>query len=211
MALSRRWYGPGNKQLWGDDGTYQAVDLARLPRLTVEPRFEWLPPRHEKVDYMQVDGPQLSREDVAKRADGFFLPAAFLDFITNAELCNRIASCTLCSWQVGSRVVTAPNAPNTPLLRFMHDQQFVLSWYLALDGVDAGRIVVAEPEWLDEEDAESADDAMRPQVLGVCAESFEEHVKRFWIENLLWYAVYHGSPALDGELRAYLDAATATR
>ncbi len=36
--------------------------------------------------------------------------------------------------------------------------------------------------------------------------SFEAFIKRFWLENTLWYAVHRGDE-LAGELRDYVEAA----
>jgi hypothetical protein len=40
----------------------------------------------------------------------------------------------------------------------------------------------------------------------VCASSFDEFIRRFWIENALWYAAQGGGP-VEGELLAYAEAA----
>jgi hypothetical protein len=47
-----------------------------------------------------------------------------------------------------------------------------------------------------------------PRDIEICAPTFEEFIKRFWIENTIWFAANKGKP-LEGELRAYADAAKA--
>ena len=36
-------------------------------------------------------------------------------------------------------------------------------------------------------------------------------LKRFWLENTLWFALHLGQPAVEGELKTYLDAVIRAR
>ncbi len=83
-------------------------------------------------------------------------------------------------------------------------------WYLLLRPDGSHHVVRAWPEWKDVEssDAESLEDVTTPRDLEICAPTFEEFIKRFWIENTIWFAVNKGE-VLDGELRAYAQAAKA--
>jgi hypothetical protein len=59
-------------------------------------------------------------------------------------------------------------------------------------------------------DAPLLEDCADPQDVFVCASSFDEFVRRFWIENTLWYAAQGGRPVV-GELPAYAEAAHAAK
>lgn len=50
VHLPRLWYSPGgSEKLWGDQGTYTAVEFEKLPPLSVDGSFRWLTavPPHE--------------------------------------------------------------------------------------------------------------------------------------------------------------------
>jgi hypothetical protein len=94
------------------------------------------------------------------------------------------------------------------LLRFMNEQQSCLAWYLLLEPNGQHRVAVAGPEFRDDLTGESFEDIAVPTDILICARSFEAFVRRFWIENAIWYLTRDGRP-LTVELIAYLDAAKA--
>ena len=50
-------------------------------------------------------------------------------------------------------------------------------------------VVFAKAEWHDEAPGDKLDDVITPFNLTICADSFEEFVYRFWLENSIWYAL----------------------
>ena len=71
-----------------------------------------------------------------------------------------------------------------------------LAWCLLLEPGGTHRVVTA----IDTDPEEPLVDVR------VCADSFEEFIERFWIENTLWFLQEHGRP-IEGRLRDYLEAA----
>jgi hypothetical protein len=131
-------------------------------------------------------------------------PPADLD--SEADLGVRVPSCTACYYDIGARLVSIPDYEGPErLLRFLNDQQACCLWYLLLEHDKQPQVAFAMPEWTDKE-ARTFDDAIKPRELTVCASSFEEFIKRFWIENTIWLEVTKGE-ALTGELQAYAGAA----
>lgn len=217
-----RWYSAGHMdELWGDGGTYMEVPPEVLPAFppdSLDGTFRWLVEPAPGVDGMQYgqDDPE-STDDVAvvleariaeARRAGLTVPASFVTFMSNPRLFHRVPSCTACYFELGEQLVPVPGRDGPErLLRFMNDQQCCLLWYLLLLPDGEHRVACAAPQWGEEYKAGTLDDVVVPVDLAVCASSFEEFIRRFWIENTLWYAVHHRRPPIDGELRDYLEAA----
>lgn len=97
-----------------------------------------------------------------------------------------------------SYLLPVPGHPgNARLLRFM--SELANQWYLLLEGDAPPRVAMG---YLDPKND------FRVTDLAVCADSFETFIRRFWIENLLWFR-HSAGESIDGELRAYLDEARA--
>lgn len=217
MDLPHQWLSPGsNAQLWGKAGTYKAVPYEALPSIAgpLDGSFGWLTsvpsaPYGMSFEHQEdepIDEYVDDRVAEANRA-GLTIPPAFVAFMKDPELHTRIPSCTACYYDLGARLVPLPeHAGPERLLRFMNDQQACYLWYLLLEPNGGHRVVVACPEWKEDSSGDSLEDAADPSEVVVCAESFEEFIKRFWIENTLWAAADRGR-TLEGELLAYSDAA----
>jgi hypothetical protein len=126
-------------------------------------------------------------------------------------LYKRVPSCTGCYYDLGARLIPIPEHVGPErLLRFLNDQQACYLWYLLLEPGGGHKVARAWSEWQDEQPpgAQSLEDVSTPRDIEICASSFEEFIKRFWIENTIWFAVNRGEP-LHGELRAYAEAAKA--
>ncbi len=221
---------------WGSDGPgigiYAQVPMEALPPLRpCDGSFAWLPPLSPGIKGManamwELEGEanvraHLAALDSEARALGDPLPAEFVRFMTTPSLFGRVASCTGCYFDLlgdsdseddddvddddddydaddAARTVLVPvpgHPGNARLLCFM--SELASRWYLLLDGTDPPRVVTG---WIDPDDDDRLVD------LAVCADSFETFIRRFWIENLLWFRHDAGEPAT-GELRAYLDEA----
>ena len=172
---------------------------------------------------------RLAALDTEARALGGALPADFIRFMTTPSLSRRVPSCTGCYFDLPSDdedgednednednaddeahadpddqhdtpsyLLPVPGHPgNARLLRFM--SELANQWYLLLEGDEPPRVAMG---YLDPKND------FRMTDLAVCADSFETFIRRFWIENLLWFRHSAGEP-IDGELRAYLDEARA--
>ncbi len=217
MSLPRRWISGGsNEELWGNGGTYQDVAYDDLPPVggLLDGSFEWLRPHPVPEDGMSFDagegGPVggLIEERVGEAGRcGLTVPPAFARFMSDPALHSRVPSCTACYYDLGARLVPIPNHPGPErLLRFMNDQQACYLWYLLLEEGGGHQVAVGWPEWKEGAQGDVLEDVATPRDISICASTFEEFIKRFWIENAIWFAVQKGVP-LDGELRAYSDAA----
>jgi hypothetical protein len=136
---------------------------------------------------------------------GLSIPASFVKFMTDPELFGSVPSCTACYYDLGSRLLSVPaQAGPERLLRFMNDQQACCLWYLLLEPGGGHRVALAWPRWREGASGEALEDCANPEDVCVCAPSFEEFIKRFWIENTIWFS---RDAALEGELGEYAVAA----
>jgi hypothetical protein len=214
MELPRAWVAAGaNDQLWGSAGTYKTIPYDALPPVVPDPSFAWFAASAEHQDGMRLheDSDPVDEHLAARiaeaRAAGLTVPPSFVQFMTNEGLHSRVPSCTACYYDLGARLVPLPgHAGPERLLRFMNDQQACYLWYLLLEPGGAHRVTVATPWWRDGVEAPLLEDCADPQDVFVCASSFDEFIRRFWIENALWYAAQGGGP-VEGELLAYAEAA----
>jgi hypothetical protein len=114
--------------------------------------------------------------------------------MSTAALYGRIPSCTACFYDVGAHLEKIPGGnDDARMLIFLRDQQDCLRWYVLLEPERRHRVGVGYDD------------------VAVCAEDFEGFMKRFWIENTIWFAAHEGAPPIEGELREYVDAVAKTR
>lgn len=196
--LAWGWWSPGS-QLWGDQGTYQAVAYEALPPLPKREgnAFSWLraaPNAPDPLGVIDADDapsvedfvPTVDRLTAEARHLGLTVPPAFRTFMTERELHRRVPTCTACYLDLPSRLIALPDGQSGRLLRFLNDQQCCLLWYLHLRPGGDHTVVCADPEWEDDAKGESLEDLVTPRNLVVCAPSLEDFVHRFWLENTLW-------------------------
>ena len=219
MNLEKRWATAGsNPRVWGQARTYKWVPYEALPPVgTLDGSFGWLEPsdRHgmgfwEGTSQKNVDAQVDARAREARKL-GLTLPESFLTFMKNPALTSSLPSCTACYFDIGARLVPLPKHDGPErLLRFMNDQQACYLWYLVLEPGRRHRVAISWPRWIDDAEGDALEDLADIEEAYECATSFEEFVKRVWIENTLWFAV-NGREALTGELLAYADAAAKHR
>jgi len=197
--LPRAWFTPcGHDDFWARVGTYDLIPYDALPALNPDLQdqtFSWLPERPSDdwpLRFEQFEGDvaevlvKLQRDASAIGVD---LPEAFLAFMSNPEIHTRIPTNTACYLDLSSRLIDVEGSSDAKLLRFMNDQQCVLIWYLYLTADHSISVVLADPEWRDEAPGDSLDDIITPTNLTICADSFEEFVYRFWLENTIWFGL----------------------
>lgn len=158
------------------------------------------------------------------------LPPAFLAFMRDPSLGNAVPTCTACYLDVGTKLFKIPRAgPGARALRFLNDQQCCVLWLLLLEPGRGARVIEAYPEWKsddeheedrsegshdedddvlyddEEDDGETLDGAIRLRQPRICADSFAEFMKRFWLENTIWFGgvrEYPENAELDGYVKA---------
>ncbi|APR78116.1 Hypothetical protein A7982_03463 [Minicystis rosea] len=223
MELPTGWLTPGsNEKLWGRGGTYKTIAYEALPPLQgpLDGSFDWLAAAPSRADGMELsrdeDGDEVEAAPIAtllakriaeaKRAK-LVIPPSFTRFMTDETLFTRVPSCTACYWELGPCLVRIPDHDGPErLLRFMNDQQACALWYLLLLPDGDHRVVFARPDLSEEANEDPFQKDVVPRDVTLCAPSFEAFIKRFWLENTLWYAVRTGA-ALTGELSDYIEAA----
>jgi len=215
------------------DGTYCFFPAESLPPLTDAPldgTFRWLTPLStDDAEDDQEDGEDGEDrfDDADSDADsdegarmatlaadaqrlGLTLPPAFVSFMTNLALQERIPSCTACEFALPERIVPSLGDGDGFLISFLHDQQDVLLWYLYLTPIGDSRVVVSPYDFdiagADPSGAATLTDEQRAAVIAntfVCAASFEEFLYRFWLENTIWFALDSRQP-LTAEQQRYV-------
>lgn len=210
--------------LWGDTGgTYGTIPFDTLPPVedTQDETLAWLASAPEREEGM-VLGEQsveavealLAAHTRAAEGLGLRLPASFIRLLTSPALQTRIPSVTACYFDLGTALRPVPGGDESArMLRFLNDQQSCVFWYLVLLADGSHAVATASPEWGDEDEEEPAeppatlDEAYEPVGFEICAGSFAEFVKRFWVENTLWFFLSEGEDVPPGELSRYAEAA----
>ncbi|MBL9100702.1 MAG: hypothetical protein JNL82_07085 [Myxococcales bacterium] len=169
-------------------GTYQLYPYDSVPPLD-EARFtgeftNWLTPKRPGRA-RGAAGP--AKLVTAAERLGLALPAAFVRFMADAGLQAAVPSCTACTWDLSATPVPCRVVPGAYTVLFLRDQQDCLRWYLHLLP-DGDVHVLCSPIPFD--DAALA--VPREVVIAntwYCAPHFEHFVYRFWLENVLWFAL----------------------
>jgi hypothetical protein len=151
------WYGSDLPGYRACDDTYCFFPYADLPPLGASSEsLDWLGPLDEATDQeMQVhrDRPkapgQLQEIEAASGRLGLSLPASFLQLMASSALQDRIPSATACYFELGKAIAPYPGSQDGFIIRFLNDQQNVLTWYLYLTRDGASGVIVT-PYWLEE-------------------------------------------------------------
>jgi hypothetical protein len=194
-------------------GTYGRYAYEPLPPVPSEAQdLAWLEhasPHRSHVGQERVD--DLPRATAQLRATalatGLALPDAFLRFIETPELHPRVRSNTDCFLDVCDAPVPLPTGDGH-VVRFLADSQSVLFWYLYFPTTGQDHAVLAsgtfygtpQESWQEEDEDEEKEES----PLEFVAESFEHFLWRFWVENELWFAVYHDKTTPVRAAQAYL-------
>lgn len=198
------------------DGTYCYYELSSTPPLDeniFQGKFQWLPELSPELkslmeQYQQNEAGEVSEQmqvilDEAKNLN-LTLPPAFVKFMSLEELQTQIPSCTACYFDLSAEITPCPLSNDGGyLIRFMNDQQDVLLWYLYLKPSGEHCVLVSPIPFDDAEVRKDLNDKIILNNTYFCAESFEEFVYRFWLENEIWFAMDDGSE-LDEIKKNYL-------
>ena len=116
---------------------------------------------------------------------GIVLPKPFLIFFESPYHQNCMISVTDCYFDLSDTIVEIPGSQSGYFIRFMNDSQNVMQWYLYIDEENNHR--VAASNWmLDSEYPKGKSLESKLENIYICANSFEEFIYRFWIENRIW-------------------------
>jgi hypothetical protein len=212
QIANRAWIYIGLPGVRDTHATCASFAYADLPPIEVplHGSFDWL-----RGDAMVDDSP-LTDEDarmygierVATR-DGLQvigaldlpLPSAFETFMSSPGLQSLVGSgVTGTIWDLAAHLGTTTEGGH--LVHFLCDQQWVLHWLLYVGDAGSEAVVcTAEPIGHERNPRAGGErnmlDLRRPDC-AVVAESFEEFVYRFLIENQLWYALNDSAWQMDG-------------
>jgi hypothetical protein len=197
--------------------TYCSYDLSKTPPLPSDlfkGNFDWLPKMSIEMKELMAKYQQNESEEIEaaiqailRQAKSFnlSLPPEFIQFMRLEDLQSQIPSCTACYFDLSTDIIPCPLSHDEGyLIRFMNDQQAVLLWYLYIRP-DGGHCVVVSPIPFDNAKARGQlDDSVILDNTFFCAESFEEFVYRFWLENEIWFAI-EDEATLTPSQQAYLD------
>jgi hypothetical protein len=160
------WYGTDLPGYRACDDTYCFFPYADLPPVG-EPSetLDWLGPLDEATDrQMRVhrDRPTkpggLQEIEAAAERLGLKLPASFLRLMASPALQDCIPSCTANYFELAKAIVPYPGSEDGVIVRFLNEQQNILTWYLYLTRAGASGVIVT-PYWLEELAGVPGDDA----------------------------------------------------
>lgn len=187
------WWGLG-RDTWHTYGRYSFEELPPVP-FPMTGDLAWLAAQPAPGEWGIGSSPaaELPALAAACAAGGITLPPAFVRFLGDPALQQRVRSCTACYVDVSEAPVRAPGADGY-LVRFLADQQGCLFWYLYVTADGSDHAVLCSPEFYDPDESESEDAEGGPEALVFCGESFETFLCRFWLENELWFADHDKGP-----------------
>ncbi len=194
--------------------TYSQFSYENLPPLSTKlfrGDFEWLKqsePPEEDVEMVDLR-PQIERLLTTAAQIQLALPNEFVRFMNSPDLPNRIRSCTDCFFDLSDEVVESYAGEGGYLIRFLSDSQGCLFWYLYLTKTGEHCVVVSDKLFGSEGDLlyddEEIEDSDEESYIFFCAQSFEEFIYRFWIENEIWFALSYDDEPLTQEQQNYVE------
>jgi hypothetical protein len=225
LPFQTGWYSFGLPGYRSCRGTYERYPYESLPPLAQEQltgQLQWLVPLNARIDeamqpYRLTDeqeaeqmtewGDGLKSLVASAKHLGLSLPEAYLRLMSSVELRNRIPSCTDCSFTISQLAFCPGDREKGYVLRFLHDQQDCVIWHLYLSA-SGEQCVLASHVYLDQVYTNpeafgllTEDEAIKHTWM--CAPSFEAFLYRFWMENVLFFALIKKEP-LTEEQKQYL-------
>lgn len=172
-------------------GTYNWYALDSLPpiRARLDGSFAWLESaRGHREGAADGDALQATLSRLIAQCP-VALPKEFIRFFGSPALRRKIRSCTGCGLDLDAAATPFPGGLGH-LVRFMSDYQGCISFCLHISPCGTSHTVVATYHFA------GSDRGGRPHLRDTtaCADSFEEFLYRFWIENELWYALFDNGP-----------------
>jgi hypothetical protein len=211
--LPRVWWSvdlPGYREHPRRPATYSPFEASELPAIerVLDDHLLWLADEQPVEQSIGAEQPGRATEATAGNLTRLLagaplaLPSAFQSLIAERALQDRVRSCTDCYLDLGEYVVSA-GAEGT-LIHFLSDSQWVLHWLLYVDSEDEAVVVTQTALGLfDDSPTPTVFDPARTAA-AVCADTFNEFLWRFWIENEIWWSLAHTTTPLTPEQQRYL-------
>lgn len=182
-----------------------------LAWLEARPSFEeWAITQDENGAHTRVQALPALEKLLAHRP----VDPVFKMFIGRADLQRKVRSFTGCYLDLGDIVVPIDNTGDA-LVHFLSDQQWSRHWLVCCgEGPRMGTVYSADlPYGFDtsgwgEEDPMPTSTPAAFAGLEVCADSFEEFLYRFWVENEVAFAVTENREITDPYLQEYAQLLT---
>lgn len=206
-TFRRVWITAGQSDLWNCNSSYCAVPYDDLPKVDgATDDLAWLdrvsPGLRQTVDgtcTLDSEENQIAHLDdiVAKaRGLGLSLPEPFQRFMRDADLQQKVPTCTACFLELSRDFIPIQEAEGHFLLRFLNDSQSCVMWYLCI-GPEESNAVIASYYFFERDyfDAMEYEDIKHEELVSqafFCAATFTEFLYRFWVENTLWYSLRDG-------------------
>lgn len=204
---------PGYRPCAGTYECYEYESIPPLPEDLFTGQLQWLKAaaQIEEEDEKELAEVRQRLQKLSGQVEalGLSLPEAFLQLIGSPALQRSIPSCTACEFEVLDTIIPYPGNKEGYIIRFLNDQQDVLTWYLYLTPTGEHAVLVAplcldrlkDPDYVENPEAWTGEAVFRNTLL--CAPSFEAFIFRFWIENMLWFGVESDHP-LFPEMERYI-------
>lgn len=120
--------------------------------------------------------------------NGILIPVEFQEFIQNKKLHSRIRSVTDCFLDLSAS--SLPLADVGHFARFLSDSQGCGFWYLFSESKNKDSKVIFSTEYFDSNGMNYDVSEIEESDFAVEANSFEEFICRFWLENEILFASY---------------------
>src|SRR5262249_31257854 len=179
-------------------------DLPQIP-VPLAGDFSWL--KNAQPHKPSVDGNPSQTKSTLKAllaSNQTGLPPDFVSFFRSPRLWTKIRSCTDCYLSLDS-ASTGIRGGLGRLVRFMSDSQDCIHWNLYISPCETKHGVVATYFYAGTDRAQEQGCLVHPRDITLCADSFEEFMFRFWLENELWFALHDDGtmPEFGEEYLAY--------
>lgn len=162
-----------------------------LPVSRFDGRFRWLRAAPVVTEVAEDDPRDWEERLHVVSAEGYEVPESLAWLLPDADLHQRLPSCTDCYFLPQDRGELHRQDGGDAFLTFYSDSQACLTWGVRLGprGDTYAPVLVGAPEDLPMDEAQDPDEPYSyfPE-LELCAQSVEEFIFRWWIENSIWYA-----------------------
>lgn len=203
---------PGVREI---SSTYAGSDFSRLPTMgTIPSGWTWLGRLPLALsgagmagnNYLTTWAEQLQRVHWLRELEPDGVPTTLWELLASRKLQSRIPSCTACYFDLPLDWTASPFREGDQMLRFMNDQQCCYCWYLYVPTdqppfVIASSCVGGNEDFLEEVDFKSHPELVDNAWLRTffVAPGFDEFIRRFWLENLIWFKLVKGLKLLERE------------
>ena len=141
---------------------------------------------------------QLDAITASAAAVSLSLPAVFTSFMGDPSLHQHLRSANGDYLNLAESVL--PFADGY-LIRFLHDQQDAVFWYIYTNTDGSDHCVVSSYEYFDADEMDYELDDLKESDFGYWAPSFEYFFCSYWIAHEMMFSSYDGTPPPDVDAR----------